>query len=119
MGELVILQGLMRSIQKQGRLARLPSPHEVFDMIGGTGHGGLVALMLGRLKLTVEQALNEYRDLAKKVFGKRKLPGKIGKYKAKRMENAIKDVVARYTSHEGEPGEVDMPLLDMQGGCKV
>ncbi|KAK1144286.1 hypothetical protein N8T08_005699 [Aspergillus melleus] len=97
--ELVILQGLMRSIQKQKELANLPNPHEVFDLIGATGHEGLIALMLGRLRMAIEQALCEYRALVRKVFGKRKMPGKIGKYKAKSMEIAIKDLVARHTRH--------------------
>lgn len=57
----------MTSIQKQKKLMSLPNPHEVFDLIGGTGRGGLVALILGRLKMTIEQALNEYTALAKGV----------------------------------------------------
>jgi patatin-like phospholipase/acyl hydrolase len=28
-----------------------PSPCEYFDLIGGTGFGGLIALLLGRLRM--------------------------------------------------------------------
>ncbi|KAA8648892.1 uncharacterized protein ATNIH1004_004779 [Aspergillus tanneri] len=55
--QLVILLGLMRSIQIQNALPSPLSPHEVFDLIGATGHGELNALL----------------DLARKVSKKRKL----------------------------------------------
>ncbi|THC94477.1 hypothetical protein EYZ11_006042 [Aspergillus tanneri] len=47
--QLVILLGLMRSIQIQNALPSPLSPHEVFDLIGATGHGELNALLLGKV----------------------------------------------------------------------
>ncbi|KAH8832790.1 hypothetical protein DL96DRAFT_680537 [Flagelloscypha sp. PMI_526] len=35
-------------------------PCEHFDLIGGSGHGGFIALMFGSLRLSVRTALDEY-----------------------------------------------------------
>ncbi|KAF7540964.1 hypothetical protein G7054_g961 [Neopestalotiopsis clavispora] len=45
-------------------------PCEVFDMIGGTSTGGLIAIMLGRLEMTVDQCIDKYTDIMKDVFNK-------------------------------------------------
>ena len=49
--------------------------------------------MLGRLHLTVEEAIDHYCRLAKKVFSERKWMGQDGAFKATNLENAIKDIV--------------------------
>ncbi|KIM20775.1 hypothetical protein M408DRAFT_30102, partial [Serendipita vermifera MAFF 305830] len=43
-------------------------PCEVFAMIGGTGTGGLIAILLAVLKMTANEALETFIDLANKVF---------------------------------------------------
>ncbi|KAK4140617.1 FabD/lysophospholipase-like protein [Dichotomopilus funicola] len=43
-------------------------PCDVFDMIGGTSTGGLIAIMLGRLEMTVEECIKKYEDLMEEVF---------------------------------------------------
>ncbi|KAH6869006.1 hypothetical protein B0T10DRAFT_419051 [Thelonectria olida] len=45
-----------------------PKPCECFDMINGTGAGDLVAIMLGRLRLTVEECIAAYTSLVGKAF---------------------------------------------------
>ncbi len=49
--------------------------------------------MLGRLKLSVPEAIAKYATLAGEVFSSKKLPGKDGEFKASVLEKAIKDVV--------------------------
>jgi hypothetical protein len=53
----------------------------------------LIALLLGRLRLSVPEAIDKYRLLAKTVFSDKKSLGKDGKFKASNLEKAIKDVV--------------------------
>jgi hypothetical protein len=48
---------------------------------------------LGRLRLSVPEAIDKYRLLAKEVFSDRKSPGKDGTFKASKLEKAIEDVI--------------------------
>ncbi|KAL2204191.1 FabD/lysophospholipase-like protein [Sarocladium strictum] len=66
-------------------------------MIGGTSTGGLIAIMLGRLGMTVDECINSYLHLSKEIFGKKKsrLPFNIKlelatQFDSKRLEDIIK-----------------------------
>lgn len=37
-------------------------------MIGGTSTGGLIAIMLGRLRMDVDECITEYKRLSSQVF---------------------------------------------------
>jgi hypothetical protein len=43
-------------------------PYHYFDLIGGSSTGGLIAIMLGRLRMTVDEALVKYKELANVSF---------------------------------------------------
>lgn len=43
-------------------------PWQVFDLIGGTSTGGLLAIMLGRLRMSVQDCEKAYSDLAGSLF---------------------------------------------------
>ncbi len=45
-------------------------PCHYFDYIGGTSTGSLIAIMLGRLKMSVDEAMEEYQEMSKNVFEK-------------------------------------------------
>ena len=45
-------------------------PCHYFDYIAGTSTGGLSAIMLGRLRMSVDSTLEEYKQLSAKVFEK-------------------------------------------------
>ncbi|MCJ1273979.1 hypothetical protein MMC21_001772 [Puttea exsequens] len=45
-------------------------PCHYFDYIGGTSTGGLIAIMLGRLRMSVDEAIREYTQLSANVFQK-------------------------------------------------
>ena len=59
----------MRNIPNIDRSKAL-YPHKYFDLIGGTSTGGLVALMLGRLGMDVESAIDKYKELGSVIFGR-------------------------------------------------
>ncbi|MCJ1461612.1 hypothetical protein MMC07_000209 [Pseudocyphellaria aurata] len=44
-------------------------PCRNFDYIGGASSGGLLAIMLGRLRMSVHDCLSEYRQIAESLFG--------------------------------------------------
>jgi len=54
----------------------------------------IIALLLGRLRLSAAEAVKVYEDLASAVFSTRKSKGKDGTFKATILEKEIKDVVA-------------------------
>jgi calcium-independent phospholipase A2-gamma len=41
----------MNALKERNGLREVPEPHQYFDLICGTGFGGIIALMLGRLRL--------------------------------------------------------------------
>ena len=66
LSSLFILKQLMESVNPEEPLR----PCDYFDMIGGTSTGGLIALMLGRLGMTVDDCIKTYADLSPKIFTK-------------------------------------------------
>ncbi|OQD80677.1 hypothetical protein PENANT_c033G02204, partial [Penicillium antarcticum] len=75
-------------------------PCEVFDLIGGTSTGGLIAIMLGRLEMDVDQCIDAYSNLAATVFGEklRSVPinfkGSItARFDSATLESAIQKVI--------------------------
>ncbi|KAI1303287.1 acyl transferase/acyl hydrolase/lysophospholipase [Xylaria venustula] len=76
-------------------------PCHYFDYIGGTSTGALIAILLSRFRMTVEDCLKEYETMAGVIFGNprmfHKLKGfvKWNKYSTKDLEKAIKEVIER------------------------
>ncbi|GAM90272.1 hypothetical protein ANO11243_083140 [Dothideomycetidae sp. 11243] len=76
-----------------------PKPCDYFDVIGGTSTGGLIAIMLGRLEMTVDECLEQYNILQTSVFRKlHHLPvgwrgGLQGRYDHIALENGVKDIL--------------------------
>ncbi|KAH0541722.1 hypothetical protein FGG08_003814 [Glutinoglossum americanum] len=119
--ELVILQEIMHRIQRIQKLDHPPLPSDYFDLICGTSTGGLIAILLGRLKLSVSDAIDKYRILAKTVFSERKARGKDGAFKASKLEQAIKDVV-EWKLGSGHADENMFELESSESGeesCKI
>ncbi|KAJ7434163.1 acyl transferase/acyl hydrolase/lysophospholipase, partial [Mycena latifolia] len=115
LSSLLILEMIMHRIKASENLAEPPLPCEYFDLIGGTSTGGIIAIMLGRLRMSVEQAIECYDDLSGKVFRRSKLLGD-GKYKATMLEKVIKSIVEERT------GDSETSLLDdgtLGGKCRM
>ncbi|KAJ5662450.1 tetratricopeptide repeat domain protein [Penicillium maclennaniae] len=68
LSSLIILQQLMATVDPESP----PKPCDYFDMIGGTSTGGLIAIMLGRLQMTVNECIDAYTSLSNKVFEKKR-----------------------------------------------
>ncbi|GFG21196.1 putative Podospora anserina S mat genomic DNA chromosome 6, supercontig 2, partial [Aspergillus udagawae] len=99
---LYILKGLMdRLNQSRPKGSPVKKPCEVFDLIGGTSTGGLIAIMLGRLEMDVDDCIRAYVKLMKKIFEKSSkwnLPASLfskiePRFDASKIEGAINDVV--------------------------
>ncbi|GAB1313812.1 hypothetical protein MFIFM68171_04022 [Madurella fahalii] len=107
----LILQELMHRtfVEIEGRAPRrseIPKPCDHFDLIVGTGTGGLIALMLGRLRLDIETCKELYVRLTRKVFETDKtfagIPYRSTLFKATKLEEAIMECVREHTVFEKE-----------------
>lgn len=115
LSSLMILRRLMATVDP----ASPPKPCNYFDMIGGTSTGGLIAIMLGRLQMTVDECIEAYTSLSDRVFEKKahrvKLNGRLqGRFDAAELERAVKQILV------GRGFDQDMLLKDSSGApCKV
>jgi len=65
---LMILNDLLDAIAANpGNRAGKPRPCDVFDMIGGIGVGGWLALLLGRFHLDIETCMQVYVEIVEFV----------------------------------------------------
>ncbi|KIX10657.1 uncharacterized protein Z518_01741 [Rhinocladiella mackenziei CBS 650.93] len=108
---LIILQELMHRVYvethgKPPSRDATPKPCDYFDLIGGTGTGGLIAIMLGRLRMDLETCMDVYVKMTRKVFETDKtfagIPYKHTLFKASKLEEAIKLCVREHTIFEDE-----------------
>ncbi|KAL4945496.1 hypothetical protein BDV06DRAFT_230620 [Aspergillus oleicola] len=125
LSSLHILKSLMESIDPTNP----PKPCDFFDMIGGTGSGGLLALMLGRLKMDVDQVITGYTRLCGHVFKRdsRGVFGRLGgglgrrgrkkrRFERRKVEFALKSIL-KELGYGGE--EREMLLQDVDLSCRV
>ncbi|CAG8358973.1 unnamed protein product [Penicillium salamii] len=102
LSSLFILQRIMHQINDARGKNNKPSvkPCEVFDLIGGTSTGGLIAIMLGRLEMDVDDCITAYSKLMAEVFDERlrsvpvNLRGDIqSRFSSIKLKDAIQKVI--------------------------
>lgn len=69
-------------------------PCQYFDIIVGSGTGGITALMIGRLGMSIEQCYNAWKGLDE-VFDSPDTEGKL--FDAQKLEQWAQDLVEEYT----------------------
>ncbi|EON65801.1 hypothetical protein W97_05040 [Coniosporium apollinis CBS 100218] len=115
LSSLMILEQLMQTIDPDSP----PKPCEYFDMIGGTSTGGLIAIMLGRLRMGINECIDAYLSLSDRVFRKKRhrvtMKGQIqGRFDSDELARAVKEIVKRQGLQE------DALLKDApDASCKV
>jgi hypothetical protein len=118
----IIIQELMHRtfVEIEGRAPKrheIPKPCDHFDLIVGTGTGGLIALMLGRLRLDLETCKELYVRMTRTVFQTDKtiagIPYRSTLFKASKLEEAIKTAVQEHTVKEREGNDsAESPLTN-------
>jgi predicted acylesterase/phospholipase RssA len=112
---LLILKRLMESINPLNP----PKPCDYFDMIGGTSTGGLIALMLGRLSMPVEEAIAAYLSLTPKIFTKVHHRVTLrGEIQGRFDHTAIEDGVRQLVDEKGFKPD-DLLKNSSDSGCKT
>lgn len=95
---------------KAPRRDQIPKPCDHFDLIVGSGTGGLIALMLGRLRLDLETCKDVYVRMTRKVFETDKtiagIPYRHTLFKASKLEEAIRECVREHTVFEAEGNDL-------------
>ncbi|KAG9079751.1 hypothetical protein FRC06_007510 [Ceratobasidium sp. 370] len=66
---LIILQAFMLRLKVYLGSEKDILPADFFDLIIGTSTGGIMALMLGRLRMHVDDCIKSYQQLSSKIFG--------------------------------------------------
>lgn len=102
LSSLLILKDVMTQLNSEREDSEILKPCDVFDLIGGTSTGGLIAIMLGRLEMGVDECILAYTELMESVFSEKinNVPvdwsGKIvSQYDSKKLKNAIENVITR------------------------
>lgn len=98
--------------------ARNQKPWEMFDMMCGCSTGGLIAILLGRLKLDCATAITIYKELTESFCGKEedKFYNQLldkDFLETKEFEIALADIVGKYG------GQADLPMILEGQGIKV
>ncbi|KAH9816977.1 FabD/lysophospholipase-like protein [Teratosphaeria destructans] len=131
---LLFLQELMREVGEKERLRDdqagyqgenvVPLPCIYFDYIAGTSTGGLIAIMLGRLRMSVDSALEAYNSLGGRIFGKKRRMGFAwSKYDAEILKAAVKDIISNHCLGEprqnGDNRLMDPPSDEIDSYCRT
>ena len=91
-------------------------PCHYFDFMYGTSTGGLIATILGRLRMTVPEGLELYRKVGDDLFGtqRSRIPLRT-KYHHQPLERAVQEVVgSRCIDHEDCDGKDDLHPWDTE-----
>jgi patatin-like phospholipase/acyl hydrolase len=120
---IIILKHIMKILNKKRGF--VVDPWQEFDMIGGTSTGGLLAIMLGRLRMSLDECEKKYLQLSEKIFTPARSRGNVvgkgydllqanGKFKSEPLESTIQEILVSLRL------SVDELLLDNDPeSCKV
>ena len=99
---LLILEELMALINKslrdsQGYAGNDLEARDIFQFAGGTSTGGLIAIMLTRLRMSIGDCIVEYRKLSREVFKRKHMRGKFsgGLWKPRYHGSALRNCVRK------------------------
>ncbi|KAI3322944.1 hypothetical protein HD806DRAFT_545036 [Xylariaceae sp. AK1471] len=120
LASLIILKHLMQLVNHDNP----PKPCEYFDLIGGTSTGGLIAIMLGRLQMGVDECIRKYLDVSSAAFQPKRSKANIfgrakgffkgeGAYQGDQLAAEFKKAALDFEGNE------DAKLLCPNSLCKV
>ena len=107
---LFILKKMMERISEERGPETVVEPWQVFDLIGGVGGGGIVAIMLGRLQMSLVECIARFHSFSTSL--RQPSPGKPAIVDMDALGKAVKDISL----------EIDGKTMLMDGSqqsCKV
>ncbi|KAG8698759.1 hypothetical protein FRC09_007045 [Ceratobasidium sp. 395] len=97
-----VLDQVMKKVQAEEGLTEPPLVEDYFDIVAGAGTGAITMTLVGRLRMTTEQAVKSFARLSNEVFSDERLIG-TPVFKASKLEKTLKDIVREATGTEDEP----------------
>ncbi|TRM59215.1 acyl transferase/acyl hydrolase/lysophospholipase [Schizophyllum amplum] len=88
---LLLLRNMLREVEQLSQEPGLPCQY--FDLIAGSGTGGFIALLLGRLRLSMDKAIECYTRVVERVFMRTKAGGN---FRVTPFEDVLKEIVNRF-----------------------
>ncbi|KAM0479814.1 hypothetical protein ACHAPX_004391 [Trichoderma viride] len=138
---LIILKEIMNRVQARKGLKEECRPADYFELGAGTSTGGIIGIMLFRLRMTASEAIAEYDGISKEVFSPkiygwnitRVMPNKVAswinnsktlvqssRFDDASLKKAINKVVAKYgLDEEDRRLGGDAPLLHPKSGRMI
>ncbi|KAH0021846.1 FabD/lysophospholipase-like protein, partial [Aureobasidium melanogenum] len=129
---LLIVQQLLRHIrtaegelgEEPGQVSRptfgddeLPLPCDYFNFMFGTSTGGIISIMLGRLRMSIQQCIDVYERFGTQIFAKKRpfyFPGRT-KYDCSELESIISEVAQRHSpTNDGSAPQLWDPLISSE-----
>ena len=96
-------------------------PCHYFDFVGGSSTGGLIAIMLGRLRMTVDECLEAYRNLSATVFEKpsSRLMRSLNKYSSATKRDRFAEMFKTLRPAQPSPSEHSMKFKSDSVRCRT
>ncbi|CUA76200.1 Protein Ycf2 (chloroplast) [Acorus calamus] [Rhizoctonia solani] len=115
LSSLVVLREVMNRLEDLQSDGVKLNTADYFDVIAGSGTGGLSACMLGRLRMPLDSAIEEYAKLIQEVFADKKMIRTSGPsaYKGTKLREALERIIDKF----GKGGE--MMEEGNAEGCKT
>ncbi|KAH8834488.1 hypothetical protein DL96DRAFT_1676594 [Flagelloscypha sp. PMI_526] len=106
----LMVREMMHRVEDDHQLPNPPKVSEYFDMVCGSGLGGILAVMCGVLHMTGDQLVQEFVGLCKVLFSHDLDVGQ----RTRKLEREIKRLVATYTS-----GGEEKKMISQDNPCKT
>jgi hypothetical protein len=109
LSSLIILKRLMKHVNQQHGLPQGGlTPKDLFSLVAGTSTGGLIALMLGRFGMSVDDCITQYWTFSKEIFGHYSRMGKLSggllkdRYDGRRLRKSVRKLAAHRDTCDNE-----------------
>ncbi|KAH8834423.1 hypothetical protein DL96DRAFT_493763 [Flagelloscypha sp. PMI_526] len=94
----LMIKEVMGRVQADLQLSSPPRVCDYFDMVCGSGFGGILAIMCGILKMTGDQLVHEFVNLCKAVFAE----GLDATQRTAILEQEMKKIIGMYSTEGAE-----------------
>ena len=93
----------------------LLEPHHLFKLVAGTSTGGLISIMLGKLEMPVDECIQKYHELSRRIFKKKQFRGGLthGLARSKYSGNTLRQTVSDLIHDRGLDREIKMKCGDV------
>ncbi|KAH8832112.1 hypothetical protein DL96DRAFT_1779913 [Flagelloscypha sp. PMI_526] len=112
LSQALIVKEMLDRLQYDSNSSRSLKVVDYFDMIGGSGFGGLLAIMAGILEMTVEELVSEFSSLCAFIFAGTPTI----RERTERLKVSVKRIISQYS--KGHGGE-ERTMLSGNDACKV